>query len=287
MLGVHGIGQRGKSSATLTHQWNTALASGFVSAGFGQFDMHVTVPYLSPLLTRTDPRGQLGAGPLEEENDDLTPAEVEFIENALLTLFAEVDDCEVDKLAASGLTLASLPAFPTQRGLKLLAALDGRWRGGGALAVKMLREVNSYLASPEIALRVRQLVQCVAADSTVVLAHSLGSIIAFDMLRRGCLPRVKYFVTLGSPLAWPTIRHRLQDVPDCQLPDLQAPLSGIDSWTNFLDTRDPVTAGLPLGKIWSQATDTSVTNPNGDVHGATGYLGQPGLAWRVSSWILA
>jgi hypothetical protein len=69
---------------------------------------------------------------------------------------------------------------------------------------------------------------------TVVVSHSLGTVVAYSLLRRdGAASRwvVPLFVTLGSPLAVTAIRDGLAptDYPQC-----------VGRWFNAMDDRDVV-----------------------------------------------
>jgi hypothetical protein len=53
----------------------------------------------------------------------------------------------------------------------------------------------------------------------VVVAHSLGTIVSYRLLRRyGAKAQVKLFVTLGSPLGIDVVKARLRP-PPLQLPE--------------------------------------------------------------------
>jgi hypothetical protein len=276
IVGVHGIFQGRKTSEVLGQEWSRTLTVGLRQVVPGASSPQIVVPHLSPLLTA--PRITLCPGDDLDDLDTLSAEETEFIESGLDDLLADLSEGEIDRLAEAAQTLAGLPAFPTRHGLRALAAVDGRWRGGGGAALRVLREVHAYLLRPEVGAQVRRRVRAAAhADTSLLLAHSLGSVVAYDLLRRGELPQVTALVTCGSPLAWPTIRRHLADSgtagADVPLPQIK--------WTNVHDVRDAVTAGRPLGQVWPQVTDHQVTNPVTDAHGAAGYLRQEPLVRAV------
>ncbi|QCC77628.1 hypothetical protein [Nocardioides daphniae] len=94
--------------------------------------------------------------------------------------------------------------------------------------------------------------QIPASDEIVVVAHSLGSVIAADLLTR--LPertRVRALVTLGSPLAsdmWKRLRSLATDFP----------YDRVDAWINVFDPRDAVTYGRGVAARFPMAVDVSV-----------------------------
>ncbi|MFG3497308.1 thioesterase domain-containing protein [Streptomyces sp. NPDC047928] len=112
----------------------------------------------------------------------------------------------------------------------------------------------------------------------VVVGHSLGSIIAYEVLaERG--RRADLFLTVGSPLA-------ITEVQDCLVRRPAVP-DGVTAWHNASDLRDLVALDhtmrpeyAPVEKI----TDHLVTNDSGNHHGISEYLGDPlvqGLVRRV------
>ena len=76
--------------------------------------------------------------------------------------------------------------------------------------------------------------------SVVLVGHSLGSVIAYDVIRESLSEEgphfpIKAFITMGSPLAWVTdLRIADKEVPDSQF------FIGNIPWVNFYDEQDPV-----------------------------------------------
>lgn len=80
-------------------------------------------------------------------------------------------------------------------------------------------------------------------DGVVLIGHSLGSVIAYDVVRenlRANSPlKIKTLITMGSPLKWVTnIRSAENDDVDSAYPAIQS-LSGI-RWINIYDKEDPI-----------------------------------------------
>jgi hypothetical protein len=114
----------------------------------------------------------------------------------------------------------------------------------------------------------------------VVIAHSLGTVIAYDVLSEpGFAGRtVPLLVTLGSPLGYTEI----QDVITKPL-RLPAP---VQLWANFADPLDVVALDTSLADEFQGAPriiDARVDNPSPNNHAACGYL----AASRVRSTVTA
>lgn len=92
----------------------------------------------------------------------------------------------------------------------------------------------------------------------ILVGHSLGSVIAFDVLAEtiaeGTDNRIKALVTFGSPLGWVT-RIRQSDETLFFPPSLPRSLLNV-KWVNFYDSKDPV----PLCKELDPAVFGGVEN---------------------------
>ncbi|VXB75607.1 hypothetical protein [Nocardioides sp. AX2bis] len=109
-------------------------------------------------------------------------------------------------------------------------------------------------------------------DEVVVLAHSLGSLVALDLLPH--LPagvRVPRLVTLGSPAGWPSL-HRGPGRTQASFP-----YDRVGSWVNLHSPRDLVPLGRGSARLFPAAVDLPVRLPPAR-HGAELYLGVPAVA---------
>jgi hypothetical protein len=133
-------------------------------------------------------------------------------------------------------------------------------------------DVTSYLFGPradEIRERVRTAV--LAHQPCVVLAHSLGTIVAYDVLAGLPAGTVPVLITAGSPLGLQNVQRRIGDHTG---PPAKFPAS-VGHWHNFADPFDPVAFEgtladefVPPGGI----DDTVVENRALLNHDLTGYL---------------
>ena len=158
-----------------------------------------------------------------------------------------------------------------------------------------LRDVHHYLFDVEYApaggtpTRIQQtirqrFVDVLGASSVtrphVVVAHSLGTVIAYDCLRRVAhCQAVDGLITLGSPLGLDEVQDKLQPgwSRACGYPDEK--LAG--AWVNLFDRLDPVCGFDPmLGNDYRRSDavaveDVAVQNDGAWRHSATKYLRQP------------
>ncbi len=134
----------------------------------------------------------------------------------------------------------------------------------------------------------------------LIVAHSMGSIIAFDVLTF-LLPNahVKTFVTIGSPLGLPIIIGKIAEEQKNFSKEntlIKTPPSITESWYNFADIRDHVALNYKLADdfIPNQngviAKDFLVNNnyqANGikNPHKSYGYLRTPQFSQVISDFI--
>ncbi|MGW9429397.1 hypothetical protein ACWHA1_15765 [Streptomyces decoyicus] len=271
IVGVHGIRQSRTSKAQLTRDWSRALNRGLGELGLPQLSGGaLELPHWTGLLAR----GANHLGPVDDVFDPaapLTEEEADFAAQALEDVVRDEDLACVQRLELQTL---GLPQLWPARLSRLVMAYDRRFpRGGGKLFVSAMREVRFYLYEPGLAAQVRALVaEGFGASTSMVIGHSLGSVIAYDLLRRGeCTPEhtfdVRTLVTCGSPLAIPSVRRGLNiaDGEPLKLP-------GDIAWVNVFDPADFITGGTGLSALSPEITDAEVDNGIGDPHSALRYL---------------
>jgi hypothetical protein len=110
----------------------------------------------------------------------------------------------------------------------------------------------------------------------VVVAHSLGTIITYDILSEDQFRDfdVPLLLTLGCPLGIDNVQKRLRNAAGRPNP-VPRP---VKAWTNYGDRFDPVAIERTIRDEFSPddfARDESVNNPARDNHDLTGYLSIP------------
>ncbi|MFD8915665.1 hypothetical protein [Streptomyces sp. NPDC059575] len=265
----------------MTAEWGKAINRGLHAVQRPQMPTgDLELPHWTGLLAR-------GADRLGPEDDPfdvsvpLTEEESEFVAAALEDVVGQES---LERVEEGELQTLGLPRLWPARFTRLVMAYDRRFpRGGGKLFVSAMREVRFYLYEPDLAARVRSLVaQAFGEDTSVVVGHSLGSVIAYDLLRTGQIPqesvgRVRTLVTCGSPLAIPSVRRGLglMDGEPLKLP------GGI-TWVNVFDPGDFITGGRGL-ESWSPGiADEQVHNGVADPHKALIYLRSEPLARAIA-----
>ncbi|MGB3602663.1 hypothetical protein [Gordonia sp. (in: high G+C Gram-positive bacteria)] len=121
-----------------------------------------------------------------------------------------------------------------------------------AAPLEVLAQVKNYLDDEGLrgAVLQRILDRLPDTDQIVLIGHSLGSVVAIDLLDH--LPttmRVRRFITIGSPAGSPVLHRNSNRILK------RFPYSRVDDWSNFLDPLDGVTAGRGLASLFPGAQD--------------------------------
>ncbi|MGA5605120.1 endopeptidase [Streptomyces griseoincarnatus] len=288
VLGVHGIRQGKTSQRELAKSWRDALERGVEQLhsldALKEKSIHPTlqVPHWAALLA--EDTGRLSTGhALPDDETPFTAAEEEFIVQALDDLLTPAERAYASQVDPTTLGMVKVPPRITQRAI----AYDRSHPDGRVNAlIHRLREVHVYLTEPELASQIRKhVLQGAEARTTVLIGHSLGSVIAYDLLRYEEIaapgtagPAVHTFVTCGSPLAIPTIQRGM-GLSDGQL----APIASHIRWVNVFDPDDAVTGGAGLTGAADQVTDIEVDNGIRDPHAAPKYLRTDAVARAVTA----
>ncbi|MFF3544001.1 hypothetical protein [Streptomyces platensis] len=133
------------------------------------------------------------------------------------------------------------------------------------------KDVHAYFfggAGPALREVVKETLAEVDGGPLVVVGHSLGTIIAYEVLMEQGR-EVELLVTVGSPLAITEVQDHLARPP--------AVPAGVAAWHNASDLRDLVALDHTLRPEYApqeRVTDLLVTNDSGNHHGISEYLSQ-------------
>lgn len=115
-----------------------------------------------------------------------------------------------------------------------------------------------------------RIVAGVSEDTRVVVAHSLGSVAAYEALCANPELPVTTLVTLGSPLG---IRNLIFDkLRPAPIAGLGAWPAGVQHWTNLADAGDVVALEKSLAKSFGERVRDVLTYNGSHAHDCTRYL---------------
>lgn len=148
-----------------------------------------------------------------------------------------------------------------------------------AVGLPPFRQADNYLNNPQIRAQVLNRILKSLPDSgrLVVVGHSLGSVIAADLVRR--LPvglEVAGMVTIGSPLANGNFEvDKLRET-------LREPPTNLAWWVNFWNVHDPVAAHRGVSSVFPWMIDCRIqTSLSHRVHDAEEYLTDESVATAI------
>ncbi|MEV0948400.1 hypothetical protein [Rhodococcus sp. NPDC049939] len=172
--------------------------------------------------------------------------------------------------------------MPTPSGMGVHLVPEGPLNAAQGLAVGHvsaynLPQVRRYVRNEPLRGAVlRYLLDQDFGNEIILIGHSLGSVIAIDLLDH--LPEsvhVRRFLTIGSPASAPSLHEGSERLLK------RFPYARVDTWSNFFNPRDLVTGGRGLASTFPAAQDFAI-----DIgpleHGARAYLEHPAVSRLVA-----
>ncbi|MPY42432.1 hypothetical protein FNH04_21745 [Streptomyces phyllanthi] len=260
MVGVHGVGKQRLGSNTLLKDWEPTLADGLDRAGGSKLspgDLHMA--FYGDLFR--PPGSTLAVGdPMFTADDVEEGLETEL----LLEWWAACARVDPAVPPPGGDTLARSPRA-VQTAVRVLQHsryfADVTLRG----LVFDLKQVRRYLTDADLRAEARGRVEeAIGPDTRVVVAHSLGSVVAYEALCARSDHQVRALVTMGSPLGMRMVFDRLRPEPGAW--------PGTVSWTNVVDEGDVVAAVRDLSLFFGTGVAGRVVHNGSHAHDATLYL---------------
>jgi hypothetical protein len=278
---VHGRSPQRKDAAALKAEWLDALHSGLAAAGLTLPipESEVRFPYYGDAL---DALTSGAIDPLSEiivrEADAQRAA---FLRAVFLEVARECGICDADVTAEAGPDVAEPGRQDGDWFRALLRLLDRSTLAGTASIALFIDDVYRYLTHVGVRDAIDSTVQAAVTPGveTVVVGHSLGSVVTYLLLRQEGVAlgwHVPLYVTVGSPLGVGAVCEHLVPIahPSCA-----------DRWFNAADRRD-VVALHPLDATHFAVEPAienkkDVDNTTPDRHGIRGYLTDPEVACRI------
>jgi pimeloyl-ACP methyl ester carboxylesterase len=266
VVGVHGIGQQLQGERSLLKSWVPALQDGMSLAGYQPVkDDQVAMAFYGDLFRPAGSTLAVGE-PLYTAADVDSDIEVEL----LLQWWKEASRIDDRVVAPDARTLLRTPRS-VQAGL--LALGHSAFFAGIALRALVfdLKQVRIYLTDDGLRQEVQaRIASSVNDDTRVIVAHSLGSVAAYEALCQHPQWPVTTLVTLGSPLGIPNlIFHRLRPGPSDGVARWP---QGLGSWTNIADSGDVVALVKDLRPQFGDRVRCQMVHNGAHAHDCTNYL---------------
>lgn len=280
LLLVHGRSQGGKDPVKLQDEWMDALGKGLKAAGLSlPAGTEVKFPFYGDKLDEFVRQFELPADPaVAPKGSPVLDEYAKFRADVAREIAGAkgVADNEVNE---------ELGTEPGPKGPEnwfwvqaLVRVLDRKLTGVSVATIEVfLRDVFLYTQRKAVRAAIDKIVSADLADDTaVVVGHSLGSVVAYNVIKQSKI-KVPLYVTVGSPLAIRAVRQTLLPISN--------PV-GARGWYNAFDTRD-IVALYPLSPPDNFAVapeiknNCKVNNWTESRHGIIGYLDNPDVAKAI------
>jgi hypothetical protein len=281
LLLVHGRDQQGQDPEKLKADWLAALHKGLQKSGLKlPANVEVDFPFYGDRLDGFARQFDLPADPaIVPKGSSVFDEYQEFRRQVAeeMRIHAGITDAEIQ---------AEIGPIPAEKGIEnwawvqaIVRLLDRYVTGVSQTAIEVfLRDVYLYVKRAGVRNVIDKIVtDMVKPDTAVVVGHSLGTVVAYNVLA-GAPRKIPLYVTVGSPLGIRAIRNTLIPISN--------PV-GTKGWYNAFDAHDIVSL-YPLDK-GNFDVDPAISN-NGTVqnwtenrHGIVGYLDDANVAKAVHS----
>ncbi len=225
VVGVHGAFHELWGPNQVAGRWYPALRDGLTLAGSDLEAHDFTIAFYGDLF-RHDPEAH-----------------------------ADPTDDELREVAREAGLLEVVQAVAPEGGLEAIAAAMGK-----EVLRRLVDQAGRYFADPDTRARVgERITAAVGPDTEVVIAHSLGSIAAYEALCAHPEWNVSTFVTMGSPLgAAAFVCPHLHPQP---VDGIGVWPGSVQTWTNVAAVGDQACAQPHLATIYGdQVVDHLVSN---------------------------
>ena len=264
ILIVHGIGYQFSGEHQVHQAYASALLDGLGLAGTSLESSEIAAGSYGDLFRKS---GTMAAGlpPLTASDVDNTD------ERELLRLFweeaAKTDDAVMPPQAE---TRARTPQI-VQRALDALSQSSFFAGVAERALIFDVKQVARYFSDDGLRSAANARIAArVTADTRVLVAHSLGSVVAYETLCANPQWPVTTFVTIGSPLGIANlIFHKLRPAPENGRGRWPASLR---RWTNIADKGDVVALRKELAPVFDDRVHDVLVYNGSHAHDATRYL---------------
>lgn len=280
LLLVHGRSQGKRTEEDLLDEWTSAIAKGLVECSLPPLtdDIQIKLPFYGRRLDELT-ADKPSAGEVTQRGTQ--PPATDIRERALVLEIAGRAGITDEEIAAEAAVEVGERGPENLEWVQAAARLLDRnvpWLGDKLLSV-FTADVYAYLKRPHVTKVVDDIVGADLGDGpTVVVGHSLGSIVAYNILRKaGTRVRVPLFLTVGSPLGIDAVKEMMTG-------PLGMP-AGVERWVNASDERDFVALNARLDRDTFPAdieNFSDVHNPRDNPHGIVGYLSDRLVLTKIS-----
>ncbi|UGS41121.1 hypothetical protein [Pseudocitrobacter corydidari] len=284
ILMIHGIGQEKREKYELQNLWTECIhksAPGLLDGS------DIEMAYYGKTLagwTNGSAKDAIGMGIQPAEIKIADQNELKFLTVVMEEIAASnnIGETDIEDAIKTNNTIPMDSLF-MRRFVGLIGAIEKISPAKGSLLLRLVRQGYTYLSSPGAGSAVDNIVRPYLKESPqILITHSLGTIIAFKLLRemdsKGLKIEIPLLITMGSPLGLEAFKKKLG-------PPRKKP-SFVKRWVNFYDPSDLVALGRNLDAstfALDIENDGTVDNFTANAHGIIGYLPHKGVIDTLKS----
>ena len=280
ILVIHGIGQEVEGPNTLHARFFPALRDGVSRAGSDIGPEDVSFASYGELFR---PAAEfLAPTPYYDESD----VESGYEEDLLIAMWNRAASCDETVVPPGEEVLSRTPSAAR----RALAALSrSRFLAGIAARsfIGDLKQVRMYFCDDKMRAAIQEKVTMAIADNTrVIVGHSLGSVVAYEVLCTQSHRQVGALITMGSPLGIRNlIFDRLRPAPVVAAGSarIKGAWPPVRMWANVADAGDIVAAVEDLRPLFGDEIHQLRVHNGPSAHDMSSYLTDP----RTGQLILA
>jgi pimeloyl-ACP methyl ester carboxylesterase len=284
---VHGIAQQFKGEELSLKEWAPALRDGIRSAGkralADALPDHDLASAFYGSVFRPPGRPMSPAGE-HYTADDLTDIDYDL-------LMAWWDEASIRDPQVIGPATRSMVRTPASIRTALRVMSGSRFFAGlsDRLMIGNLVQVRRYFTEPDIRAAARAAVaNAVSAETRVIVAHSLGSVIAYEALHANPDWNVRSLVTVGSPLGInKVVFDRLDPAPAKPKTGATGPRGrwpgSVATWTNIADEGDIVALVPDLRPLFGVNICSRYVYNGFHAHDVVSYLTTPDAGHGIAA----
>ena len=278
---IHGRSQGEFEQNDLRTIWINTLKEGLAKSGLTLpiAEENIIFPYYGKLLDQLVLDYGKPVKEIVEKGAGTSAADARFFHDFLQEVAdnADISTAEIEQQNSAMVTEKG----PLNWGWvqAILQAIDKKSKWSEASLKKMTYDVFLYLTIPGIKDEINsEIKKAFDNEACVVVGHSLGSVVGYNVLRDNPSFSACKYITVGSPLGITAVKKYLKTpikMPDCVQ----------NGWFNAFDDRD-VVALNPLNTKYfdidpSIENKSDIRNQTSNRHGIIGYLNDKTVAKEI------
>lgn len=285
LLLIHGRSQGGKNPVMLAAEWRRAFDLGGAAIGKTPPDgLEVDFPFYGDTLDEFTAQFDLAADDVATKKgaggaDEFADFAKEIAEEAKEAKNILDEQVRADMVTRHGPQAVTKGPENWEWVQSIISILDNFAPGATEKTFSLfLRDIFLYTRRKAVRRAIDKIVaDKLTGEPTVVVGHSLGSVVAYNVLRAANKKSVLAFVTVGSPLGIRGISSSLETP--------WKNVAGVHGWLNAYDPRD-VVALNPLDKTFfgvqpEIVNDGTLVNTTENHHGINSYLDKSVVAKAI------